>query len=59
MENFNFGQCHFRFAFQQHFKNLVIQVLRSNALVLKTTKRVDAIIFLKRKSATETTEYEI
>ena len=59
MENFNFGQCHFRFAFQQNFKNLVIQVLRSNALVLKTTKRVDAIIFLKRKSATETTEYEI
>lgn len=59
MENFNFGQCHFRFAFQQNFKNLVIQVLRSNALVLKTTKRVDAIIFLKRKSTTETTEYEI
>ena len=59
MENFNFGQCHFRFAFQQNFQNLVIQVLRSNALVLKTTKRVDAIIFLKRKSTTETTEYEI
>ena len=59
MKNFNFGQCHLRFAFQQNFKNLVIQVLRSNTLVAKTTKRVDTIIFLKRKSTTETTEYEI